>query len=123
MQDLAQSTANAISEGYDIAGGWTQEVLANASSASAASSDVGVQVLNADGEVIYDDAWSREHRLGDSGAGTDTSSTSTSTTTSSLVPTSAESIVTADVVDDDGNVVGMRSTCVRRGSIQTSVKS
>lgn len=105
MQDLAQSTANAISEGYDIAGGWTQEVLANASSASAASSDVGVQVLNADGEVIYDDAWSREHRLGDSGAGTDTNSTST--TTSSLVPTSAESIVTADVIDEDGNVVGM----------------
>ncbi len=105
MQDLAQSTANAISEGYDIAGGWTQEVLANASSASAASSDVGVQVLNADGEVIYDDAWSREHRLGDSGAGTDTNSTST--TTSSLVPTSAESIVTADVIDEYGNVVGM----------------
>jgi len=105
MQDLAQSTANAISEAYDIAGDWTQEVLANASSASAASSDVGVQVLNADGDVLYDDAWSRAHHLGDSGAETDT--TSTSTSTSSLVPTSADSIVTADVIDDDGNVVGM----------------
>ena len=104
MQGLAQSTANAISEAYESEGGWTTDVIANASAASAASSDVGVQVIDSDGNILYDDTWSSTSRMNETATSTDSETTAKTT---SLAPTSSESIVTADVVDGKGNVVGM----------------
>ena len=96
MQALAQSAADTLSVGYDAAGGWTADVIANASSFSVASPDVGLQVLDEDGDIIYDDTLSMPHH-GDSGTGA---------SGSSAVPTGSESVVTASVVDSTGTAVG-----------------
>lgn len=96
MQALAQSAADTLSVGYDAAGGWTADVIANASSFSVASPDVGLQVLDEDGDIIYDDTLSMPHH-GDSGTGV---------SGSSAVPTGSESVVTASVVDSTGTAVG-----------------
>lgn len=137
MERLATSTADTLSAQYQLYSGWTNEVLARAAS-SASSSDVGLQVLDQGGNVIYDDTWamtaaapatvttvaetSDATAAATAGAATTVPATTaatapaTATTTSrtlsltatgaSLAPTSQESIVTASVVDAQGNVVG-----------------
>ena len=57
MQQLANATASELALHYEEEGGWTNEVLSYASSATSTSADAGIQVLNADGTVIYDDTW------------------------------------------------------------------
>ena len=61
MQRLADATAEALAARYDEQGGWTDEVLEYASSATSISSDAGIQVLNSRGAVIYDDTWAKSH--------------------------------------------------------------
>lgn len=102
MQRLAQQTAESISSQYSREGGWTSAVLAYARSASSTSSDVGVQVLDADDNVLYDDLWSRSTANGEDDA----------TTSSPVAPTSqdvSDTMVSADILDTDGTRVG----CVR----------
>lgn len=95
MQSLAQSVADTLAIGYDAAGAWTPEVIANASSISVSSPDVSLQVLDEDGNVLYDDSVDASHH-GDSGVNTGTTA----------VPTASESVVTASVVDAKGKTVG-----------------
>ena len=95
MQSLAQSAADTLAIGYDAAGSWTPGVIANASSFSASSPDVSLQVLDEDGNVLYDDSVDASHH-GDSGVNTGTTA----------VPTASESVVTASVVDAKGKTVG-----------------
>ncbi|MCR9035888.1 HAMP domain-containing histidine kinase [Tractidigestivibacter sp. KD21] len=95
MQSLAQSAADTLAIGYDAAGAWTPEVIANASSISVSSPDVSLQVLDEDGNVLYDDSVDASHH-GDSGVNTGTTA----------VPTASESVVTASVVDAKGKTVG-----------------
>ena len=70
MQELANATASELAVRYQEAGGWTDEVLSYASSATSTSADAGIQVLDAEGAVIYDDTWatppqgSRTHATG-----------------------------------------------------------
>ena len=96
MQSLAQSAADTLAIGYDTVGAWTPDVIANASSFSVSSPDAGLQVLDADGNIIYDDSQGMS-RHGDSGV------TATGTT---AVPTGSESVVTASIVDSKGETVG-----------------
>lgn len=113
MQRLAQQTADNLAVQYEEAGGWTDEVLQSAANASSASSEIGVQVMDQDGSIIYDDTWVSARRA-HSQAGSSSGSSSDETTTSevstdgsgSLVPTSSDSIVSADVLDKTGNKVG-----------------
>ena len=95
MQSLAQSAADTLAIGYGTAGSWTPGVIANASSFSASSPDVSLQVLDEDGNVLYDDSVDASHH-GDSGVNTGTTA----------VPTASESVVTASVVDAKGKTVG-----------------
>ena len=96
MQSLAQSAADTLAIGYDTVGAWTPDVIANASSFSVSSPDAGLQVLDADGNIIYDDSQGMS-RHGDSGV--------TATGTSAM-PTGSESVVTASIVDSKGETVG-----------------
>ncbi len=96
MQSLAQSAADTLAVAYDAAGGWTVDVVSSASSFSGASPDVGLQVLDNDGNILYDDTVGLS-RYGDSGA---------AETGESAVPTGSESVVTASVVDAEGETVG-----------------
>ena len=62
MQRLAQSTADTLSAEYREYGHWTDEALEYARSASSASLDVGVQVVDDRGRVLYDDTWAYSRR-------------------------------------------------------------
>lgn len=57
MQQLANATASELALHYEEEGGWSNEVLSYASSATSTSADAGIQVLDAKGTVIYDDTW------------------------------------------------------------------
>ena len=112
MQRLAQSTADTLSAEYQEVGKWSEESLEYARSASSASPDVGVQVIDHRGRVLYDDTWalSRSNRrrmesLTDADPSTGSAEPEASPVISSM-PTGADSIVTADVLDSDGTVVG-----------------
>ena len=99
MQRLAQNTADSLSAEYREEGSWSDAVLDHARTASAASVDVGVQVIDAEGKVLYDDTWSTSRRhvsgqdMGPSGSQV-------------VRPKDAAAIVTADVLDGNGKVVG-----------------
>lgn len=98
MQRLAQATADTLSTEYRNDGEWTDEALEYARSASAVSSDIAVQVLDSSGSVIYDDTWAYvRHR--DRGDGTGGEATG-------MMPSGADAVVTAEVTDDKGAVVG-----------------
>ena len=99
MQRLANSTADTLSAEYQQHGKWTNGVLDYARSASSASTDVGVQVLDADGRVLYDDTWAlaRNPKKAEEARATDATA---------IMPADADSIVSADVLDQNGARVG-----------------
>ena len=55
MQRLAEQTAENLALQYEAEGGWTVDVLSYATYASKSFPDVSVQVLDARGNLIYDD--------------------------------------------------------------------
>ncbi len=55
--EIAQAAANKLSEGYDAEDAWTADVLAAVTESSAFSEDIGMQIMDADGQIIYDDTW------------------------------------------------------------------
>ena len=57
MQRVATSTAETLSSHYAEVGEWTPEVIANVTAASALSDDIGVQLVDAEGIILYDDTW------------------------------------------------------------------
>ncbi len=95
MQRLADSTADVLATQYEQQEGWTRRVLTYAKSASTASNDMGVQVLDEKNEVIYDDTWALSRRSGYTGP--------TPLTDSDIED---DSMVTADVITSEGNKVG-----------------
>jgi signal transduction histidine kinase len=101
MQRLAQSTADTLSSEYQDKNGWSDEVLEYARSASSASSDIGVQVVDARGHVLYDDTWASTY-----GPRDDRVLTNESSTVLAVPPEGGDSIVSADIVDKDGRTVG-----------------
>ena len=95
MQRLADSTADVLATQYEQQEGWTRRVLTYAKSASTASNDMGVQVLDEKNEVIYDDTWALSRRSGYTGP--------TPLTDSDIED---DSMVTADVITSEGDKVG-----------------
>ena len=59
MQRVATSTAETLSSHYAEVGEWTPEVIANVTAASALSDDIGVQLVDAEGIILYDDKENR----------------------------------------------------------------
>lgn len=95
MQRLAQATADTLSSEYQEVGELTDEALEYARTASSASDEIGVQVIDERGHVLYDDTWALLR--GRHSTGRDIPS---------LMPAEADSIVSADIVDADGQSVG-----------------
>ena len=102
MQSIADSTATSISEAYGEEGRWTAQVVSAASTASTFSSDIGVQVIDAEGGVLYDDTWA----AGGDSAKVKGDGTLAAQSVSSLAPTGADSVVTAPITDGEGREVG-----------------
>lgn len=99
MQSIADSTAESISEAYQQTGELDETAAAAAAGASSLSSDIVVQVVDADGNVLYDDTWARSTTLTpDAAEGTKP--------VPATVPTAQEALVTSQILDEDGAVVG-----------------
>ena len=115
MQRVASSTAEAISQRYIEAGEWNDEVISATMAASALSDDIGVQLVDANGNILYDDTWAistrvslRQPGLSDpkGQAPVDKKPDAPTSSDVSIMPTDSDSIVSADVLDEDGQVVG-----------------
>ena len=95
MQRLADTTAGVLATQYEQQNGWTSRVLTYATSASAASNDMGVQVFNENDELIYDDTWAISHRTNYMRPVPITN-----------VDLNNDTVVTADVITSRGEKVG-----------------
>ena len=96
MQSIADSTAANISDAYAVTGDLDEAADSAAAATSSISSDIVVQVLDADGKVLYDDTWARPGRSDGTAGGP----------TSSSPPTAAEDLVASPILARDGSVVG-----------------
>lgn len=91
MQVTVQTMATTLSQSYEEEGGWTDRALEPAREYSSSASDVGVQVLDADGNPLYDDTKIVE-----------------ATPNRNLLPQLQEGVgvVSADITTEDGTKVG-----------------
>lgn len=107
MERYAAVIAESLGESYDATTGWNDEDVERSVQSSSISSEVGVQVSDANGNIIYDDTWSRgsEHE-DDPAAQTSSSVSGTRTRATSLAPTNAESVVDKSIVTMSGQTVG-----------------
>lgn len=100
MQDVADSTARMISDVVEETGSLDAESAAEAESASTVSEDIFVQVVDLDGNVLYDDSVvAVEVQNSDSGAVVYVKIAGTN-------PVSEDAVVTSDIVSPDGEVIG-----------------
>lgn len=104
MQAIADSTAETLSRAYDEAGELDVEVAAGAASAAAVSSDIVVQVTDAEGTVLYDDTWASPS--GTAGASPSAPVASDEKPVPATAPSGSDATVSAAIVDGDGEIVG-----------------
>ena len=116
VTEIARVTSEKLASSYEANGEWSSETLRETADSSAISDDIGLQVVNAKGTIVYDDTWPAAVLAADSDFSS-TSSDSSSTksknkikqSTRSLVssaPTDSESAVTQDIVTSSGETVG-----------------
>ena len=99
MQSIADSTAASISEAYQRTGELDETAAAAAEGASSLSSDIVVQVVDADGNVLYDDTWARSTTLSPDAA-------EGAPPVPATVPTAQEALVTSQILGGNGSVIG-----------------
>lgn len=101
MDEIAQSTAARLAREFEEEGAWSGSFLASVSDSTLSGDDIGMQVINAEGTIIYDDSWPAPALSAQDGAPTHASHSLTST-----APTTTDASVQRDVVLDDGARVG-----------------
>ena len=124
VEEIAEITAEKLAAGYERDGEWTADTLTSVAESSVVSEDIGLQVKDADGTILYDDSWpaasvAASLPKGDSGSTGSASSSSAADAVAlkhksspsrrgpvSTAPTDAESAVTAPILDDEGNTIG-----------------
>ena len=126
MEEIAEITAEKLASGYEIHGEWTADTLTSVAESSAVSKDIGLQVKDADGTILYDDSWpaasvAASLPKGDASASTGASALASTTDATALkhkttpssrrgpvstAPTDAESAVTAPIERSNGAVIG-----------------
>ena len=55
--DLAKLTSEKLADSYEQDGEWTVDTLYTIAQSSSISDDIGLQVLDAEGTILYDDTW------------------------------------------------------------------
>ena len=102
MTDIAQSTAQRLAQEYELNGKWSTSYLASVADSTLSSDDIGLQVVDAEGTIIYDDSWPAAAMVGS----TQGSSEPSSHSLISSAPTDAAASVTRDITLTDGTVAG-----------------
>lgn len=100
VQKLASSTAESLSETYNLNGAWTQEAINQLSYLSASYTGLGIQLLNESGVPIFDNTWAASPVSGT------VPLQNPGTSPVSLAP-GQKSMEVARVVDAAGELVGM----------------
>ena len=57
VSEIATVMSNRLAETYDKSGEWSLETLYNLANSGAVSDDIGIQVVDAEGTILYDDTW------------------------------------------------------------------
>ena len=114
--EIAELTSRKLAEGYDENGGWSTGSLAQVAESNFLSDDIGMQVLDENGEVIYDDTWpaaaisAEIKREGDKAAGSPSAAVGDAVHNkhglSSQAPTDQEGAVSEPVVSKTGDKIG-----------------
>ena len=135
MDRYAAVIADGLAEDYDPAIGLSGSAVDRIVQASSISSEIGVQVLDGDGNIVYDDTWaggSRETAVTLDAAtdATDSAEEEASAVSSSapahsnavsLAPTDAESVVMREVKLEDGSVIGTVSLWAFGSAARTGI--
>ena len=106
MERYASVIADGLAESYDTVSGWSDEDVDRTVQSSSISSEVGVQVIDANGGIVYDDTWSRGAEHEDAEDAASAAANASRSKGVSLAPTDADSVVSHEIVDSSGNVVG-----------------
>lgn len=106
MERYASVIADGLAESYDAMTGWSDEDVDRTVQSSSISSEVGVQVIDADGGIVYDDTWSRGVEHEDASDAAASAAAASRSKGVSLAPTDADSVVSHEIVDSSGNTVG-----------------
>lgn len=106
MTDLAKGTAQRLAEEYETNGEWSTVFLASVAESTLSSDDIGLQVVDADGTILYDDSWPVAAVVGARQGSDGQTSSASSHSLISSAPTDASASVTRDITLSDGRVVG-----------------
>lgn len=101
MTDIAEATAARLAAAYESSGKWSTSLLSEIADSSIVSEDIGLQVVDASGTIVYDDSWPAAAVVGPAGS----APRETHGLTSSA-PTDASASVTRDITLGNGTVVG-----------------
>lgn len=104
MERSAVLMAEGLADVYDTSGGWVDADVEQAVQSMSISSDVGVQVLDANGAILFDDTWARSTNRSD--ASESSRGGGSESTSVSMVPTNADAVVSQDITLDNGISVG-----------------
>lgn len=103
VEEIAQVAAEKLAEGYERAGEWNVDDIKDIAESSALSDDIGMQVTDTSGVIMYDDTWpaaAMASGAGESGVRKDSHSPV------STAPTDPESAVVTPIVNSEGEGIG-----------------
>ena len=103
VEEIAQIAAGKLAEGYELEGGWSVDAIKDVAESSSLSDDIGMQVTDVNGVIMYDDTWPAAAMASASGS---RDKRKDSHSPVSKAPTDPESAVVAPIVDGEGHEVG-----------------
>lgn len=103
VEEIAQVAAIKLAREYEQEGGWTATAIRSIAESSTLSDDIGMQVTDANGVILYDDTWPAAARTS---ATEDATAPEGSRSPVSKAPTGPESAVVSPVRDAAGNEIG-----------------
>lgn len=108
--EIANSAAEKLATSYGENGNWTAGELRTVATSSLVSDDLGMQVVNKKGVVVYDDSWPSASATADVRESESPSSSSSGKKAShspvSSAPTGSDSVANVEIITSSGEHVG-----------------
>lgn len=108
--EIANSAAEKLATSYEENGNWTAGELRTVATSSLVSDDLGMQVVNKKGVVVYDDSWPSASATADVRESESASSSSSGKKAShspvSSAPTGSDSVANVEIITSSGEHVG-----------------
>ena len=108
--EIANSAAEKLATSYEENGNWTAGELRTVATSSLVSDDLGMQVVNKKGVVVYDDSWPSASAIADVRESGSPSSSSSGKKAShspvSSAPTDSGSVANVEIITSSGEHVG-----------------